>query len=60
LAGPGWTWQVKTATALAVACALAWRGITETEAEDIDNLCNDYKHDILDSMELVPAEEGEG
>jgi hypothetical protein len=57
LAGPGWTWQVKAATALAIACGLAWRGISETEAEDIGNLCKDYKDDILDSIELVPAEE---
>jgi membrane protein implicated in regulation of membrane protease activity len=57
LAGPGWTWRVKVAAVLAVVCALAWRGIAETESEDIKNLCKDYKEDILDSIELVPVEE---
>jgi hypothetical protein len=60
LAGPGWTWQVKAAAATAVACGLAWRGISETEAEGVTNLCDDYKEQILDSIELVPVEEGEG
>jgi hypothetical protein len=57
LAGPGWTWQVKAAAAVAVVCYLAWRGINETEAEDVQNLCSDYKEDILDSIDLVPVAE---
>jgi hypothetical protein len=59
LAGPGWTWEVKAAAALAVTCGLAWRAVSETETEDIQSLCNDYKDDILDSIELVPVEEGQ-
>jgi hypothetical protein len=59
LAGPGWTWQVKAASGIAIVCALAWRGISDTEAEDITNLCTDYKEDILDSIELVPVEDAE-
>ena len=53
LAGPGWTWEVKAAAGIALVCGLAWRGIRESEAEDLENLCRDYKEDILDSIELV-------
>jgi hypothetical protein len=53
LAGPGWTWEVKAAAGIAIVCGLAWRGVRETEAEDIESLCRDYKEDILDSIELI-------
>lgn len=59
LAGPGWTWQVKAAAGIAIVCGLAWRGISETESEDIASLCADYKEDILDSIELVPVGDAE-
>jgi hypothetical protein len=59
LAGPGWTWPVKAAAGIAIVCGLGWRGVSETEAEDIANLCSDYKSDILDSIELVPVENAE-
>lgn len=59
LAGPGWTWPVKAAAGIAIVCGFAWRGVSETEAEDIGCLCKDYKEDILDSIELVPIGEAE-
>jgi hypothetical protein len=59
LAGPGWTWQVKAAAGIAVVCGLAWKAVDDTEAEDVQNLCSDYKEDILDSIELVPVEGAE-
>lgn len=52
LAGPGWTWEVKATLGLAVMASLAWYGIHETEAEDLKTICEDFKEDILDSIEL--------
>lgn len=54
LAGPGWTWQVKCAAALAVFAGLAWKGISETESESIGAIRDDYKENILDSLVLEP------
>lgn len=57
LAGPGWTWEVKSAAALTVLAGFAWRGIAETETEGIKAIRDDYKRDILDSLVLEPVEE---
>jgi hypothetical protein len=54
LAGPGWTWEVKTAALLAVVSGIAWKAIAETESESIRTISDDYKEDILDSLVLEP------
>ncbi len=56
-AGPGWTPLAKWSVALIFLCLLAWRAVDETESEDIKAIREDYKKTILDSIELVPAEE---
>ena len=55
LAGPGWTWEVKTAAALTVLAGLGWKGMAETETEGIKAIRDDYKEDILDSLVLEPV-----
>ncbi len=57
LAGPGWTWQVKVALIVGVLSSITWHAIRDTEAENLKGLCDDYKRDILDSIELVAVED---
>lgn len=60
LAGPGWTDSVKFATVLALFCLVAWRAVDEKETEALTAIRTDFKREILDSIEFVPVEEGEG
>lgn len=48
----GWTDEVKIAAALAAACLVAWYAVRDTEIETIGAICEDYKCDIVDSIEF--------
>jgi hypothetical protein len=50
LTGASWTPSMKAAAGFTTLCFLAWFAIRDTEAENIDSICADYKKDILDSF----------
>ncbi|HVD86135.1 MAG TPA: hypothetical protein VNB59_01880 [Solirubrobacterales bacterium] len=52
LAGPGWTSEVKVAALVSVIALIAWFAVHETESEGISNIRQDFKEDILDSIEF--------
>jgi len=57
LAGPGWTAAVEAATLLAFVLLLASGAVQRAEAEAISNIREDFKEDILDSIELEMEDE---